>query len=71
MFFPINIDNDLARQGTLWDGLLESKFAWGDGVRGASSLAQWDYVRYGVVPEPSSLSCCILAAVVLRRVRSR
>ncbi len=57
--YDLYIDGDLAHEGTFWQGSLESKLAWGDGVRGAASLAHWDYVHFGVVPEPSSLMLLI------------
>ena len=53
--YELYIDGDLVHEGTFWQGLLDSKLSWGDGVRGAASRAQWDYVHFGVVPEPSSL----------------
>ena len=63
--YDLYIDGDLAHEGTFWQGSLESKLAWGDGVRGAASLAHWDYVHFGVVPEPSSalmlLTACVCA----------
>jgi hypothetical protein len=63
--YELYIDDDLVHQGTFWQGLLESQLAWGDGVRGAASLAHWDYVHFGVVPEPSSalmlLTACVCA----------
>jgi len=61
--YELYIDDELARVGSFWDGTLCSKFAWGDGVRGAASLAHWDYVRFGVVPEPSSALMLMTAYV--------
>jgi hypothetical protein len=37
------------------DSVLQSFVAFGDGVQGARSLSQWDYFRFGVVPEPGVL----------------
>jgi len=65
--YDLYIDDALAHQGTFWQGLLLSKFAWGDGVRGASSLAQWDYVRYGVLPEPCSITLIIIMCACATR----
>ncbi len=53
--YELYIDGDLAREGTFWQGYLESKFGWGDFVSGAANRSGWDYVRFGVVPEPCSL----------------
>ena len=51
-----------------------SEVLWGDGIRGMSSNAQWDYFRFGVVPEPSSAILCgtagwLCIATVVRRKR--
>ena len=61
--YDLYIDGDLAHQGTFWHGSLASKFGWGDCVSGAASLAHWDYVRFGVVPEPSSALMLMTACV--------
>ena len=70
--YELYIGGELARVGSFWDGLLSSKFAWGDGVSGAASLAHWDYVQFGVVPEPCAvwLFAAGLAACALRTVRA-
>lgn len=52
--YDLFIDGSLAMQGAFWLSLTESQIIWGDGVQGAASLSRWDYVRFGVVPEPSS-----------------
>jgi hypothetical protein len=52
--YELYIDGELAREGEFWHGAGESYMVWGDSVRGAASLAHWDYVRFGVVPEPAS-----------------
>jgi len=48
------IDDELAIEGSFWFQLIESRVGWGDTVQGAASLSRWDYVRFGVVPEPWS-----------------
>ncbi|MBU0641457.1 MAG: hypothetical protein KKB50_21565, partial [Planctomycetes bacterium] len=68
--YELYIDDELARQGTFWQGALESKLAWGDGVRGAASLSHWDYVRFNVVPEPCSLVLLIGTSVWVGRRRA-
>jgi hypothetical protein len=47
-----------------------SHLVWGDGVQGATSLSRWDYVEFGVVPEPSSMLCVLFALPFLGRTRS-
>jgi hypothetical protein len=42
--------------------LLHSFVHFGDGVQGLRSLSEWDYVAFGVVPEPrSGLLLCLVA----------
>jgi hypothetical protein len=67
--YDLYIDGDPAHRGTFWQGYLESKLAWGDGVRGAASLAHWDYVHFGVVPEPATAPAFVLALLARRIVR--
>ena len=55
--YSLWIDGMFVRDG-MWhlQSLNESYFFFGDAVRGAGVLSnsQWDYVRFGVVPEPGS-----------------
>ncbi|MBU0617068.1 MAG: hypothetical protein KKI02_05075, partial [Planctomycetes bacterium] len=71
--YDLYIDGDLAYQGTFWQGLVTSKLGWGDFVRGAASRSHWDYVRFGVVPEPSALWLFVaaLTACAMRTVPRR
>lgn len=58
------IDDQFVWNGQ-WDlnSLNRSFFAFGDVVRGVRSVSEWDYVRFGVIPEPST------SAVVLWLLR--
>ncbi len=51
------------------DSLLSSYVTFGDGVLGQRSHAQWDYFRYGVVPEPVPLLGTCLVIGLLRSPR--
>jgi hypothetical protein len=66
--YQLYIDGDLAMEGSFWLSLTDSKVNWGDGVQGASSLSRWDYVRFGVIPEPSC-GFLLTAAFLTRRDR--
>jgi len=35
--------------------LLDPLLAFGNAARGAASVSRWDYVRFGIIPEPSSV----------------
>jgi hypothetical protein len=55
------VDNQLVREGLFVQKFVQSYVAWGDGWQGFASVHEWDYVRYGVIPEPSVI---VLAAVI-------
>jgi hypothetical protein len=71
--YSLFIDGVFARTGQ-WDleSLNESYVAFGDSGLGGgiTSIARWDYVRFGVVPEPLSViqfGCCLAALFTRRR----
>jgi hypothetical protein len=68
--YKLWIDGILVRDG-FWDlnSLNQSYVAFGDGGQGggARSLAKWDYVRFGVVPEPGVLVLLAVCACDGRR----
>jgi len=55
--YDLYVDGTFARTG-VWDleSLNESFVAWGDTAQGAgvTTISEWDYFRFGVVPEPSA-----------------
>jgi hypothetical protein len=67
--YTLSIDGTVAHTGRLTTPYFVNAMDWGDEVTGSTSLSDWDYVRFGVVPEPpgalSIISAC-LAAIVLR-----
>lgn len=68
--YSLWIDGIFTRNGT-WDlfSLNTSFVAFGDGVQGARSFADWDHVRFGVVPEPASFVMFVLATLLTSRCR--
>ena len=67
--YDLMVAGALIHTGFFWEPTFErSKVTWGDKARGAASLADWDYFRFGVVPEPSS---ALLIAVGLLAGRDR
>jgi len=72
--YALHIDGQLAHTGQFAPTGWESGVAWGDYGQGARSLAAWDYVRFGVVPEPAAgllFGGAGLAAILLRSPRKR
>lgn len=69
--YSLFIDGVYLRDG-LWDleSLNESFFAFGDGSYGGTvrSYSEWDYVRFGVIPEPET--ALMVSAVILIVFRS-
>ena len=63
--YELTIDETLAYSGVFTDVFMSSRMNWGDGVQGAASLATWDYVRFGVIPEPSSWLLLVVTATTL------
>ena len=62
--YELFIDDELAIVGSFWLSLSASRVGWGDTVQGAASLSRWDYVRFGVVPEPPSVILLLCVAIV-------
>ena len=53
--FELELDGALVYTGPFDDNsLLSGFFGFGDGATGDASRQSWDYVRFGVVPEPAS-----------------
>jgi len=53
--YQLSIDGSVVHEGVFISGsALASRVYWGDDVAGATSLSDWDYFRFGVVPEVSS-----------------
>ena len=53
--YELFIDDQLAIEGVFKETFFGPGVGFGDLVRGGASLAEWDYFRFGVVPEPSSV----------------
>ena len=59
--YTLYLDGIVAQTGMFtYTGVDESRVLWGDIVYGSNSNSDWDYFRYGVMPEPSS--CVLLLA---------
>lgn len=67
------LDGINVREGRWSSSLNESYVGFGDSSLGGNivSFAEWDYLRFGVVPEPSSIMLVCLGAMVSATHRSR
>ena len=65
--YELYIDGDLAIEGVFFEGFFSPCAGWGDVVHGGASLAQWDYFRFGVVPEPAAWLMTTISLPLLRR----
>ena len=60
--YDLYVDENLVHQGVFVDVFTQSYVSWGDGTQGGAGRHHWDYVRFGVIPEPTSL--CVLLVFV-------
>ncbi|MBK8914835.1 MAG: hypothetical protein IPM64_09605 [Phycisphaerales bacterium] len=70
--YSLYVDGTFARNG-IWDlnSLNESYVGFGDGRLGGgvTSLASWDYVRFGTVPEPAASALGSMLLALFLRIR--
>ena len=52
--YDLFIDGELAHQGSFGEVVSRSQVEFGDVWVTANSLHHWDYLRFGVIPEPST-----------------
>ncbi len=73
--YSLCVDGEQVHQGAFYTATdLNSCMAFGDpwyGGGNVTSLSQWDYVRFGVVPEPASLTFVVLTGILLHRTARR
>jgi hypothetical protein len=68
--YEFSIDGALAYTGLFEaDTFLQGFTAFGAGTQAASSTSQWDYFRYGVVPEPGSTMLLAVGLLATRNLR--
>jgi hypothetical protein len=72
--FSLRIDDAITFDGNFYDNTtLQYSVAFGDSTQGERSLSQWDFFRYGILPEPTSAwgLLCLLASSVPRQALRR
>ena len=65
--YELYIDGDLAIEGVFFQGFFPLVVGFGD-IVSSTSLASWDYFRFGVVPEPATW---LMIAITLPLFRGR
>lgn len=63
--YELYLDGGLALKGVFFHSSFSTCAGWGD-VVSSWSVAQWDYFRFGVVPEPGTLMLMFFGAAALR-----
>ena len=71
--FDFFIDDQLVQEGTFLSPSSNQSFiAFGDMFDGRASLSRWDYVRFGVVPEPETGILALATGIgVVKRLKRR
>jgi hypothetical protein len=69
--YQLFADGVLLHEGQFFQVFGNPHVRWGDGVQGAASLSRWDYVRFGVVPEPRTMTSLGVLLVTLRKITRR
>lgn len=61
--YQLDIDGQMARVGSFWHSVGSSEVTWGDGIQSfvGGSLHEWDYFRFGVVPEATPVTLLSVA----------
>ena len=63
--YELYIDGDLAIDGVFFQGFFPLGVGFGD-IVSSTSLASWDYFRFGVVPEPTAWLMIVITLAFLR-----
>ena len=70
--FSFFIDGQLVQAGEFHDAASNQSFVmFGDMVDGWASLSRWDYLRFGVIPEPSTFVLALAMFYLSSRVARR
>jgi hypothetical protein len=69
--YELSIDGSLAMVGNFVAVSNASRVGWGDVIQGGVSVSEWDYMRFGVVPEPAAAVAYVSGLVLLGGARGR
>jgi hypothetical protein len=69
--YHLLVDGALIHAGAFWEPTFrQSRIHWGDRARGSASLVDWDYFRFGVVPEPATLWSLLALGCISKVIRN-
>jgi hypothetical protein len=63
--YTFEADGEVIHEGVFHHVFSASQLRWGDSIEGGASLTRWDYMRFGVVPEPFTLIMWLMTASAL------
>jgi hypothetical protein len=70
--YELLIDGETVRIGQFQPVFEAGRVGWGDTVQGGRSLSHWDYLRFGVVPEPTTvLGIGLVMLLIITKVNSK
>ncbi len=65
------VDGVLAHTGSFWSSVGSTSFvSWGSNTLGGASLTHWDYMRFGVAPEPLTFWLVLGGGVLVLKSRA-
>ncbi len=68
-YYALYVDGVLVYTGAFWTSVSASLVHWGESTQGEISLTHWDYVRFGVVPEPLAFWLVLSGSLVILKPR--
>ncbi len=66
--YRLLIDGVLVQHGVFERIISSNRFGWGHDTDPSDARSEWDYVRFGVIPEPSTVLGVVGLCFMLRRI---
>jgi len=63
--YTLEADGEVIHEGVFHHVFSASQLRWGDSIEGGASLTRWDYMRFGVIPEPCTLILAFITTLTL------
>ncbi len=62
--YVLSVDGESLMTGQFRPAGGTSRVSWGDGIQGSRSLSTWDFVEFGVIPEPGAARVVLFVAAI-------